>query len=144
MNLRPVVPTDVELLAALHRFGPPPPWDADSFAGLLATPRIYGFLAGEAEPEGFVLCRVAADEAEILTIVVAPERRRNGVGRALVEAAEAVAREHGAATMFLEVATDNAPARAFYAALGFDPVGRRPRYYGGAIDALILYRRLDI
>jgi ribosomal-protein-alanine N-acetyltransferase len=44
----------------------------------------------------------------------------------------------GAARMLLEVAEDNAAARALYAAAGFAPAGRRPRYYPDGRDALLL------
>ena len=75
-----------------------------------------------------------------------PEARRRGLGTALVRAIEAAAARRGAEECLLEVATTNAPARALYAALGYAPVGRRPRYYSPAstppVDALVLRRRL--
>jgi ribosomal-protein-alanine N-acetyltransferase len=44
--------------------------------------------------------------------------------------------------MFLEVAAANAPARALYAAAGYQRVGERRGYYAGGIDALVLARPL--
>jgi ribosomal-protein-alanine N-acetyltransferase len=99
----------------------------------------------EAAPLGFALIRVSADEAELLTIAVHPAAQRRGLGRALLLDCGRRALEFGAATLFLEVAADNAPAQALYARSGFTQVGRRPRYYrrgGGACDALILRREL--
>jgi ribosomal-protein-alanine N-acetyltransferase len=93
-----------------------------------------------------VLVRLAADEAEILTLAVAPEARRRGRARALLKAAQAHAAAGGARRLVLEVAEDNAPARALYAAAGFGPVGRRRGYYdraaGAAADALVLAKDL--
>jgi ribosomal-protein-alanine N-acetyltransferase len=70
-----------------------------------------------------------------------PAMRRLGIGRALLEAVIADTRRRQLASMVLEVAADNEPARQLYAAAGFAPVGRRPRYYRRArcvVDAMIL------
>lgn len=118
---------------------------------ILAMPGATGRLAlagdrlvagpGPSGPAGLVLWRIAADEAEILTIAVLPPWRRQGLGRRLVEIAAAEAAQAGATVLFLEVATTNAGGRALYAAAGFNPVGRRRGYYNGA-DALVLRRDL--
>lgn len=100
--------------------------------------------APDRAPVGLVLFRVAADEAEILTLGVIPEVRRAGVGRALLEAALENARTLGAAALFLEVAADNAAAIALYQQAGFGAVGSRKGYYsrvGGTVDALVLARK---
>ncbi|MNE73850.1 ribosomal-protein-alanine N-acetyltransferase [compost metagenome] len=83
-----------------------------------------------------------ADEAEILTLAVRPSARRSGLGARLVEAAVVRAAALGAERMFLEVAGDNAAARALYARAGFHEAGRRRGYYaradGSREDALVL------
>lgn len=133
-----------EALAALHArsFTTPRPWNAREFASLLAMPG--SFL--KIRPQAFVLGRAIAGEAELLTLAVAPEARRHGTGRALVEDFTDEARDRGAETAFLEVAADNAPARALYAATGWEQTGARRGYYttpeGTKIDALILRRPL--
>ena len=94
------------------------------------------------EPDGFILIRVVADEAEILTLAVRPAARREGLGARLVEAAVVRAAARGAERMFLEVAEDNVAARALYARTGFVEAGRRRGYYaradGSREDALVL------
>ncbi len=68
------------------------------------------------------------------------------MGLALVRAAAGVALAAGAQTLWLEVAEDNAAARALYAAAGFEEAGRRRRYYpraNGPVDALTLRCRLN-
>ncbi len=129
-------------LAALHALAFPPgqAWGAEAIALMLEMPGTIGLWQ---PAEGFVLVRVAADEAEILTLAVIPAARRRGLGAALMRAAMADARAAGAAAMFLEVAESNAAARALYGGLGFAPVGRRPRYYENGEDALVLRRALD-
>ena len=145
-----VAPPDPEALAALHAsvFTVPRPWSAAEFRALLASRGSFA-VTRPAEPGlgGFALVRALAGEAELLTLAVAPDMRRQGIGRQLLEAALEGAAARGAWVMLLEVAADNAPAVALYEAAGFARVARRPRYYrdafGDAVDALILSRALD-
>jgi len=96
---------------------------------------------------GFVLARLAADEAEILTIAVDPTVRGKGVGRALLAAILRQAASAGARTMFLEVDQDNAPALALYRRLGFIKVGERTGYYrrkdGQRAAAIVMLKALS-
>lgn len=82
-------------------------------------------------PLGFVLTRTILDETEILLIAVAPEARRRGIGRRLLEAVIARAKQAGI-SLFLEVRADNSAALEMYRALNFKPVGVRRGYYKGA------------
>jgi ribosomal-protein-alanine N-acetyltransferase len=133
-----------EALACLHAacFTVPRPWSAEEFAALLGGEGVILV----SESTGFALGRVAADEAEVLTIAVDPAARRKGIGARLLRGllADAVAR--GATEAFLEVAADNAAALALYRGAGFAEVGRRKGYYSGrdgpATDALVLRQRL--
>lgn len=125
-------------LAALHAEAFDAPWDAAAFDSLLGQAGVH--LAET--PDGFILMRTVADEAEILTLAVRLDARRRGVGAALVAEGAAEAAARGAARLFLEVADDNEAARALYARAGFEEAGRRPRYYarpdGSRRDALLL------
>jgi ribosomal-protein-alanine N-acetyltransferase len=134
---RPWTPED---LAALHArcFSAPPPWGAEAFRELLRSDGVYLCALGP----GFALGRVVLDEAELLTLAVAPEARRVGHGRSLLAAFEAGAIRRGATAAFLEVAAGNAAACALYAGAGYRQVGRRRGYYGAGGDALVLSRRL--
>jgi ribosomal-protein-alanine N-acetyltransferase len=133
-----------EGLAATHAaaFTETRAWGADEFASLLADPKC--FVAGDVS--SFVLMRVIADEAEVLTLATAPEHRRKGLARAALAQAETEAAQRGATSVFLEVAEDNPAARALYAACGYGQVGRRAGYYtpkkGAPVAALVL--RKDI
>lgn len=124
-------------LAALHKACFRDFWTVQAIAQLLATPGTFAF----AGAQGFVLARVAGDEAEILTIAVMPGAQRRGLGRALLAAAAAHAAGLGARRLFLEVSTANAAALALYRGAGFDEVSRRKAYYGDQ-DALVLARTL--
>ena len=134
-----------EALAALHArcFRAPPPWSAADFAGFLADPLAFLLVEGYA---GFLLGRAVAGEAELLTLAVAPEARRLGLGRKLVARFLYQAQLRGAVRAFLEVKADNAAAVALYESAGFTPAGRRRGYYqsadGTRTDALVLAREL--
>jgi len=131
-------PPDPARLAELHASAFDAPWDAFAFAALLVQPGVFAV----ERPDGFVLMRVVADEAEVLTLAVRPTARRRGIGRDLTAEGAATARTLGARRVFLEVADDNDAARALYASLGFVEAGRRPGYYaaadGSRRDALLL------
>lgn len=133
-----------EDLARIHQaaFDLPPPWTADAFAQMLSLPGTFLI----ARDGAFALGRAVLDEAELLTLAVAPPLHRRGLGRACLIAFEAEARRRGAATSHLEVAADNAPAIGLYAAGGYRQTGRRPGYYraadGRVCDAVLMARDL--
>lgn len=133
-----------ETLARLHAlsFTTPRPWGVRDFAELLTLPRTFLL----ADAEAFLLGRVVADEAELLTIAVPPALRNRGIARRLVAVFVEQARLRGAASAFLEVAEDNAPARRIYAGAGFTESGGRRGYYrtpeGRYIDAILMTRLL--
>ncbi len=135
---------DLKVLAEIHAASFAEPWDFRAIGELLAAPGAFAFHA----ENGFVLARVAAEEAEILTLAVRPDRRRRGVGAALVRAASDQAIGLGAGRIFLEAAVGNVAARALYAGLGFAEVGRRKAYYAVGPDkredAVILRSNLPL
>lgn len=130
-------PAHAAALAAIHAAAFPPGerWGPDAMALQLALPGIFVL----ADPRGgMIMARTAADEAEVLTLAVHPDARRQGIAGALLAQAARHAAAHGAVAMFLEVALRNAAARALYAQAGFTEVGRRRRYYADGDDALVL------
>lgn len=138
--------------ASLHRLiFPPPrerPWSSDEFSALLASPGCFGHVlvdGADDRPCGLILMRAAADEAEILTIGVVPERRRRHGAARLLERAMAECAARAVRVVFLDVADDNDAARRFYANEGFGEVGARPSYYARgtapAVAARIMSRK---
>ncbi|MEM6619932.1 MAG: GNAT family N-acetyltransferase [Pseudomonadota bacterium] len=93
-----------------------------------------------------MVLRSAGPEAEILTLAVAPDARRQGIARALLALGETQARARGVAEMFLEVAQDNHPALALYRGTGYREAGVRKDYYqgprGARVSALVLKKAL--
>ena len=150
--LQPAGGLDAPVIAALQNdVVPGAGWSETEVTSLIAGPGSIAFLAtgrdfGEVMPLAFALARVAADEAEILTLGVLDDVRRKGLGQRLVEAVADKARAQGARRLHLEVAARNTPARALYAKLEFREVGRRAAYYDddgdGPDDAILLARDL--
>lgn len=125
-------------LAALHArcfTDAPRPWSEGEFADLLGNHKAFLLAENQA---GFLLGRVIADEAELLTLAVAPEFRRQGLAARLTARFANEARNRGAVVAFLEVAADNGPAQALYNGLGWQLAGLRKRYFSPTTDAQIL------
>ncbi len=135
-------PAHVAVLEGLHGQCFDEGWTAEDFGRLLATPGSFALIgAAGGEPAGLALCRVAADECELLTIGIIPFYRRRRLGGQLLAATLAEARTRGAARYFLDVAEDNTAAFHLYYSAGFTQVGRRPNYYrrgGAGIAALVM------
>ena len=147
--IEPAAPTEAGMIAALQQTcfadtgAADCGWDFDAIECFLTTAGVFAFIARqEEEAVGFILCRVAAEEGEVLTCGVDPRCRRAGLGRRLLTQALGEAVRRGARQIFLEVGEGNAAGRGLYAALGFRPVGRRPSYYrqgkDGGGDALVM------
>lgn len=128
-------------LAALHAccFVQPRPWSGAEFAALLDNPHVFLLT----RPRGFLMGRLVADEAELLTLAVAPEARRQGIGRGLLRDFAATSRAGGATRAFLEVAADNAAACRLYRREGWRETGQRRNYYGPGLNAIVMLRHLD-
>lgn len=145
----PLGPADLDAAAALHAAAFRQSWSGDEFASLLLQPGTFGFTVrrnATGRPQGIVLARQAADEAEILTIAVDPSTRGRGLGRLLMDNVLQHLHAERVAALFLEVEETNVAALALYRRLRFEEVGRRPAYYAGAdgtrTSALVLKRGL--
>lgn len=131
-------------IAALHKRLFYPAWDEAAVNALLEHPASTSLVAISGDPKtiaGFIIGQLAADEAEILSIGVAPDWQRLGLGKMLVEGLVRAVRRGEAKRLFLEVAADNAGALRLYKSLKFTENGRRKAYYeranGPAVDALL-------
>jgi ribosomal-protein-alanine N-acetyltransferase len=134
-------------LAAIHAASFARAWDAHEFERLLADRAVIAdglFVGGE--PTGFALSRVVLDEAEILTIAIAPEARGRGCSRPLLVGHLEALNRVGVRLVHLEVEEGNRAALALYRRLGFEEVGRRDGYYrkqdGMSVAALTMNVRL--
>ena len=120
-------------LANLHKkCFPKKPWSADDFRDLKNSG--CEIIMSE---NGFIVYRIAVDEAEIITIGVNPEMRRQGIASAMIGIIEKTLLNQGIKKIFLEVATTNTPAKKLYENMGFKVVGLRSKYYDG-VDAILM------
>ena len=147
MKLAPASAADAEALARIHAASFETPWCAADIAALLDSPGGFALAVSDATIRGFILARAISYDAEILTLAIDPEFRRQGLALTLTEAAARLAETLGARSLFLEVAADNPAAIALYAGAGFTEVGRRRAYYArkatAPVDALVMQRELN-
>ncbi len=150
--LRPLGALDLDRAAALHGEAFTPVgergWTRQDMAELMASPGVAGLLLQiDGADAGMAICRVVADESELVTIAVRPTERRRGAGRALLAGVLDHVRAAGARRLFLEVAADNPAARTLYQRAGFRDVGSRPAYFQRgerpAVDAFVMLLDLD-
>jgi ribosomal-protein-alanine N-acetyltransferase len=140
-------PRDAAAFAQLHAAAFRRGWSEDEVERLLLDPRVVAHRAMHGrELAGFILSRMAADEAEILSVAVAGRRRGRGIARLLLDLHLRRLAGLGVRAVFLEVEEGNAAARRLYDRAGFGEVGRRPGYYpqagGASLAALVLRRDL--
>jgi ribosomal-protein-alanine N-acetyltransferase len=148
-SLRPFNNADLAALARLHAacFAEDA-WDSAALATVLAMLGTEGHVACSETAEicGVLITQCLGEDAEILTLGVAPALRRQGIAQALLADFFARARDAGAVRVVLEVAADNAAALALYQSLDFVRQGTRQNYYrraaGTNMDAWRL--RLEI
>lgn len=84
---------------------------------------------------------LVVDELHITAVAVHPKHRRQGLGRRVLEALLAEAREAGAEHATLEVSSVNEAAMALYASLGFGVIAVRRGYYRNGEDALVQLKK---
>jgi [ribosomal protein S18]-alanine N-acetyltransferase len=138
---------DANQLAELHGIAFGRGWSGEEFERLLIERNVVADRAmSGTRLAGFVISRIAADQAEILSIAVAPPHRRHGLAGKLLDVHLRRLGTYGVSSVFLEVDERNGPARRLYAGFTFGEVGRRERYYPeagkGAGAALVLRRDL--
>ncbi|MBI1275408.1 ribosomal-protein-alanine N-acetyltransferase [bacterium] len=141
--MRPVQPEDSPLLAELHEASFDTSWKADEFTRMLAQPGMLGYVHIEGEQAlGMAFAHAVLDQADIITIAVHPSMRGQGMGRALMETLEKGLAAMGVHHVFLEVRASNRIAISLYESLGYLHQARRPKYYDGIEDGLLMKKSL--
>jgi ribosomal-protein-alanine N-acetyltransferase len=151
-NVREATVRDLPRILEIERLAFAQPWSLDSFKRELMLPfsRITVAVAASPSagagtlgvPDGF-LCRwLVADECHILNVAVHPERRRGGVGTALMVAALDEAKAKMTRIVTLEVRRSNVAARSLYRKLNFEERRLRINYYGPGEDAIVMELQL--
>lgn len=146
-TLSEAAPSDAGAIAALHAASFRRGWSEDELERLLLDRQVVAHRAMSGRAlAGFVLSRMAAGEAEILSVAVAARWRGRGLAGRLVNLHLRRLAGLGIGTVFLEVEEGNEPALRLYDRAGFCQVGRRAGYYpqpsGAPVAALVLRRNL--
>jgi ribosomal-protein-alanine N-acetyltransferase len=146
--IEPATPRDALRLAQLHGASFHRGWGEGEFEVMLTERNtlVHRLRSGR-KVIGFAVSRMAADEAEILSIAVAASHRGRGLSRGLLLTHLGHLAGRGVRTVFLEVEENNAPARRLYDRAGFAVSGRRERYYrqpgGEQLNAVLMRRDLS-
>jgi [ribosomal protein S18]-alanine N-acetyltransferase len=140
-TLRQMREADIDQVIDIEQRAYEFPWTQQIFRDCLRA-GYHGFvLEREGTVVGYFMLSVAAGEAHVLNICVDPVAHRQGHGRRLILRAMDVARWHRVERIFLEVRPSNPIAIKLYHDIGFNEIGRRPRYYpakNGREDALVM------
>ncbi|HLR17668.1 MAG TPA: ribosomal protein S18-alanine N-acetyltransferase [Alcanivoracaceae bacterium] len=133
---------DLCTILAIEAVSDPSPWPDTMFIESMLWPQnrcevfdVKGDIAG------YLIISTVIDEADVLSVVVAPQWRRKGLARYMLENAFARLQRDEVERLFLEVRVSNTPAQQLYEQLGFVEVGRRKNYYqsaDGPEDAIVM------
>ena len=139
LRIRRLVYGDLPAVLGIERRSFQTPWSLAMFVLELSKPS--GICLAAATDDGlagYLVCSRYADVWHLMNVAVAPDRRRLGIARRLMEA---LFEEAGPGARYtLEVRTSNGPAIAMYERFGFRPAGHRRRYYhDNGEDALIMW-----
>ena len=140
LDIRRLTYADLPQVVAIERRAFPAPWSLAMFVLELSKPAGVCLAAvGEGSVVGYLVCSRYADVWHLMNVAVAPEARRRGIARTLMD--ELLAKLPPKAQITLEVRRSNEAALAMYDSLGFRAAGVRPRYYqDNGEDALIMWR----
>jgi ribosomal-protein-alanine N-acetyltransferase len=147
-SIEPATMRDAAKLSQLHRASFHRGWGQGEFETMLAERNTFTqrLMLGRTLI-GFIISRLAADEAEILSVAVAKSHRGRGYSRDLVANHLGYLAGRGIRRVFLEVEENNTPAVRLYQRIGFTTVGRREQYYrdasGAKLNALVMQRDLS-
>jgi ribosomal-protein-alanine N-acetyltransferase len=144
MIIREMKREDVPAIAELEKLCFSDPWSENSIASELDNPLSYWLVAEDnGKIAGYVGSQSVLDAADMMNLAVSPDCRQQGVGQALVNELVQHLQKNNVIALLLEVRVSNAPAISLYEKLGFEQVGRRPKYYHNSReDALILRKEL--
>ena len=139
MTLEQATPDHAAAIALLEGVCMPVPWSEAALQSTLSLPTTRAWLLSSAGTAiGYLLTTEVLDTAEVLTVGVHPDHRRQGHARRLLGAAMLRWRSEQVVEAFLDVRDGNHAAQGLYEVLGFTVVGRRPQMYADGTDAVLM------
>lgn len=146
VSIRDMTRPDLVTVAAIEKASYPFPWTQSIFSDCLRVGYRCHVLTIDEQVCGYGIVSMALDEAHLLNLCIAPERRRQGLAELLLGHVIDEVCVRGMDRLFLEVRPSNRGALALYRRRGFRVIGRRPGYYpaeDGREDATIMVLHLD-
>ena len=144
ITYRQPIALDIPVLVSYEKIlFPYSPWNSaqfkEEFAGIPAT-RFMSVAEAENTVIGYcgVFLPAPGVEADILTVAVLPEYRRQGIAKEFMRQIEEWSKERGASAMMLEVEHTNESAIELYKSLGYMKISVRMDYYGLGKDAFVM------
>jgi ribosomal-protein-alanine N-acetyltransferase len=140
LTVRPANQADLDEVAAIERAVFKDPWSRRSFADLVDRPEVVFLVASDGNATvAYSVVLIAGEESELANLAVAPLMQRQHLGARLLHDAIDAAASRECKEMFLEVRASNLAAIKLYTTTGFNPVGRRVRYYARPVeDAIVM------
>jgi ribosomal-protein-alanine acetyltransferase len=138
--IRPARTEDIPAVAALEAEVFPDPWPQHLYLQEVGQPLRFqrvvhtdlGYLAA------YLFACWQLDELHVLKVATHPLYEGRGLGSTLMDEAKSEGERSGARGLVLEVRPSNRRAFRLYRYLGYDVLGRRPRYYADGEDALVM------
>ena len=144
ITYRQPIALDIPVLASYEKeLFPYSPWSTaqfkEEFAGIPTT-RFMSVAEADNQIVGYcgVFLPAPGVEADVLTIAVLPDFRRQGIAREFMRQIEEWAKDRGASALMLEVEKSNSAAIGLYKSLGYMQISVRMDYYGPGQDAIVM------
>lgn len=129
IGFRPMTMADLTLVQSIEQTVQRYPWRPGQFADSLRSGCLGWLFLDDGQPFGYAMLLGVLDEMELLTLALAHSHQGRGLGRHCLRWLQTLAWRQGARSLFLEVATHNAPALGLYTGMGFEKIGCRRDYY---------------
>jgi len=143
LKVRPYQPADSEAVFEICRQSPAAAqWPKESYEQAHSSGQIVLIAERGTRVCGFLVARIAGDEAEILNTAVDPSFRRKGAGSLLLRAVISAAQEHQVEKIYLEVRESNSAAIAFYGRQGFAKTAERRGYYSAPTENAVVMKKI--
>lgn len=117
------------------------PWSFDAIEQEICENKLAKFFIacdGEDNIVGYIGIWTLLDECQINKVAVLPEKRKLGIGKAILNHVLKLTRAQGIKSWYLEVRESNIAAQALYKSAGFSSVGIRKGYYATPVEDAVL------
>lgn len=138
MEIRRAGAADVSAIAALEAEIFSDPWSMRAVSDCVCKGAMCFVAVADGEVIAYVLGTLIAPEGEIYRIAVRPDKRQRGIGYRLLDYSVKTERGRGLEALFLEVRSENVPARNLYRSYGFKEISIRKNYYRDPPDDAVI------